>query len=56
MKIKFYKKNSGKVPVAEFLNSLPADERARIAACLKNVEELGLESPRVQFRQIQGAL
>jgi len=41
MKIKFYTKDSGKVPVAEFLNELPADERAKIAACLKNIEELG---------------
>jgi phage-related protein len=56
MKIKFYQKQSGKNPVAEFLNDLPADEIARIAGCLKNVEELGFDSPRVQFRQIKGSL
>ncbi len=56
MKIKFYQKQSGKNPVAEFLNDLPSDEIARLAGCLKNVEELGFDSPRVQFRQIKGSL
>lgn len=28
----------------------------RIFACLKNIEELGLDCPRVQFRQIKGKL
>jgi hypothetical protein len=31
MKVKFYQKQSGKHPVAEFLNDLPSDEIARIA-------------------------
>ena len=56
MKIKFYQKKSGKSPVAEFLSDLPSDEMARIAGCLTNVEELGFDSPRVQFRQIKGSL
>ena len=56
MKIKFYQKSSGKSPVAEFLNDLPPDEIARIAGCLTNIEELGFDSPRVQFRQIKGSL
>lgn len=53
---KFYQKQSGKNPVTEFLNDLPSDELARIAGCLKNIEELGFDSPRVQFRQIKGSL
>lgn len=56
MIIKFYQKQSGKNPVAEFLNDLPSDEIARLAGCLKSVEELGFDSPRVQFRQIKGSL
>ena len=56
MKVKFYQKQSGKHPVAEFLNDLLSDEIARIAGCLKNIEELGFDSPRVQFRQIKGSL
>ena len=56
MKVTFYQKQSGKNPVAEFLNDLPSDEIARIAGCLKNIEELGFDSPRVQFRQIKGSL
>ncbi|MFC3908424.1 type II toxin-antitoxin system RelE/ParE family toxin [Legionella dresdenensis] len=30
--------------------------RARIAGCLQNIQELGFDSPRVQFRQIKGSL
>lgn len=56
MKIKFYQKQSGKNPVAEFLNDLPSDEIARLAGCLKSIEDLGFDSPRVQFRQIKGSL
>ena len=56
MKVKFYHKKSGKQPVIEFLNELPSEEAARIAACLSNIEKLGFDSPRVQFRQINGSL
>ena len=40
----------------EFLDELPSEETARIAACLSNIEKLGFDSPRVQFRQIKGSL
>ena len=56
MKVKFYHKKSNKQPVIEFLNELPSEEAARIAACLSNIEKLGFDSPRVQFRQINGPL
>lgn len=56
MKILFYKKNTRKNPVLNFLDKLNAEDRLRILACLKNVEELGFDSPRVQLRQIRGKL
>lgn len=56
MKVSFYQKQSGKNPVVDFLNNLPSDEIARIAGCLKSIEDLGVDSPRVQFRQIKGSL
>lgn len=31
-------------------------DRAKVLSCLKNVEELGFDSPRVAFRQIRGRL
>ena len=57
MEIVFYtKKNSNKCPVKEFIEKLQAKDRAKILACLKNIEELGFDCPRVQFRQIHGHL
>ena len=56
MKIIFYIKQNGKCPVKEFIDQLQTKDRAKILACLKSVEDLGLESPRVQFRQIRGQL
>jgi phage-related protein len=57
MKIHFYhKKNSNKCPVLEFIEKLQAKDRAKVLACLKNVEELGFKCPRVQFRQLHGQL
>jgi len=45
MKVKFYHKKNGKQPVIEFLDELPSEETARIAACLSNIEKLGFDSP-----------
>ena len=54
MKVLFYgKKNQ---PVVKFIDKLPVQDQAKIIACLKSVEELGFESPRVEFRQISGKL
>jgi hypothetical protein len=47
MKVKFYHKKNGKRPVVEFLDDLPSEETAKIAACLSNIEKLGFDSPRV---------
>jgi phage-related protein len=57
MNIVFYiKKNSNKCPVKEFIEKLQTKDRAKVLACLKNIEELGFDCPRVQFRQIKGRL
>jgi len=55
MQIVFYKKTKNS-PVHEFIKKLQAQDRLRIWACLKSVEELGFDCPRVQFRQIRGKL
>lgn len=56
MKIAFYTTGRGKSPVRDSIAKLPVKDRARIIACLKSIEELGFDSPRVQFRQIKGSL
>jgi len=54
--IVFYKQPKGRSPVHNFIKKLQPNDRLRIWACLKNVEELGFDCPRVQFRQIRGKL
>lgn len=54
MKILFY--SPSKSPVYKFIKCLEVRDRAKILACLKSVEELGFDSPRVDFRQIKGKL
>jgi phage-related protein len=57
MNIVFYvKENSNKCPVKEFIEKLQTKDRAKVLACLKNIEELGFDCPRVEFRQIRGQL
>ena len=56
MRVVVYTRSNNKSPVKDFINKLGATDRARLLACLKNVEDLGLDSPRVQFRQIRGHL
>ena len=54
MKIVFY--GIKKQPVVDFIENLISKDQAKILACLKNVEELGFDCPRVEFRQISGKL
>lgn len=54
MKIVFYKQT--KSPVYEYIKRLQVCEKAKILACLKSVEELGFDTPRANFRQINGKL
>jgi phage-related protein len=56
MKIIFFNSVNGRIPVYEFLQDLSKADRAKVFACLKNIEELGFDCPRVQFRQLKGKL
>lgn len=57
MSIVFFKAEvSQQCPVRDFIESLETSDRAKVLACLKSVETLGFDSPRVQFRQIRGRL
>lgn len=57
MRIVFYKQQNGnRSPVYNFIKKLQPEDRLRILACLKNIEELNFDCPRVQFRQIKGKL
>ena len=40
----------------EYIQSLAKPERARVLEALEQVERLGLDAVRVQFRQIEGKL
>lgn len=55
MRIIFYKPSKSS-PVSDFIKKLQSKDRLRILGCLKNIEELGFDCPRVQFRQIKGKL
>lgn len=54
MKLLFY--TTKKAPVKEFIKGLDVRDRAKVLACLASVEEMGFDSPRVEFRQIKGKL
>ena len=43
-------------PVYSFIKKLGSKERAKILSCLKSIQELGFECPRVEFRAIEGKL
>lgn len=55
MRVLFFQ-GQNKSPVIRFIESLSIPDRARVLASLKSIEQLGVRSPRVQFRQIQGKL
>src|SRR5260363_99875 len=54
MRIVFYQ--SSRTPVWDFILHLPVQDRDKVFACLKSIEDMGLDSPRVQLRQIKGKL
>ena len=56
MELKFFITKDGKQPVLEFIRSLEKPDRTKIYGCLDSVEMLGFETPRVEFRQIEGKL
>ena len=56
MRIRFYNTKRNTIPVIEFIGSLTKRDRARMLASLKTVEDMGLNSLRVKFRQIKNNL
>jgi len=56
MKIVFFITDSKKNPVLEFINKLEKKDQVKIFGSLKSIQELGFETPRVEFRQIDGKL
>jgi len=54
MKVLFYKKTRN--PVHDFIHAINKNDRTKVLSCLKNIEELGFDSPMVQFRHIRGKL
>ena len=47
---------SGRSPVLEYIQYLAKPERARVFEALEQVEQRGLDTVRVEFRQIDGKL
>ncbi|MCE2928760.1 MAG: type II toxin-antitoxin system RelE/ParE family toxin [Candidatus Caenarcaniphilales bacterium] len=56
MKLFFYTKSSGKSPILDYIDDLSLKDKTKILACLDSIEQMGFESPRVEFRQIEGKL
>lgn len=56
MKLIFYATADGKSPALEVIKSLAKPDRAKIFGCLESIELLGFDTPRVEFRHIEGKL
>jgi phage-related protein len=56
MKVVYFKQNSGKEPVRQYIDKLPKDLAATVLASLKDLEEHGLKNTLVICRQIEGKL
>jgi len=56
MQIVFFLTDSDKNPVLDFIDKLEKKDQAKILGCLKSIQELGFETPRADFRQIDGKL
>ena len=56
MQIEFFITENKRNPVLDFINKQEKKDQATILGCLQSVQELGLETPRVKFRQIDGRL
>jgi len=54
--IEFFITENKRNPVLDFINKQEKKDQATILGCLQSVQELGLETPRVKFRQIDGRL
>ncbi len=56
MELKYYSKNSGKMPVKDEIDNLPDDEKADMLVRLEGISKYGFDYSRVQFKQIKGKL
>ena len=56
MKITFYQTASGRIPVKDFIESLPLADQAKFWAIYRYLQQSGLDCPNVQFRQLKGKL
>lgn len=56
MRLYYYRKSSGKLPVIEFLDSLPIQDSARIRYDLWLLETKGLKESGLSLRHIEGKL
>ena len=54
--INFYEDHRGKSPVLEFINQLPASDRAKINNALRLLEEFGTRLGMPHARPIEGKL
>ncbi len=56
MKVFFYTKSSGKSPVLAYIDDLSLKDKTKLLGCLESIGQMGFDSPRVEFRQIEGKL
>ena len=56
MRTVFYRSRTGRVPVREYVDSLPVRDQAAVADVLGAIEEHGLAAPGVRFRVIRAKL
>lgn len=56
MKVFFYTKSSGKSPILDYIDDLNLKDKTKLLGCLESIESMGFDSPRVEFRQIEGKL
>lgn len=56
MRIRFWTSSSGRSPVEDWLHALPIEDRAKVAAVLVEIEEVGWQAAGCEFRQIKSKL
>ncbi len=56
MQVEFFITENEKNPILEFIDKLQKKDQAKILGCLQSIQELGFNTPRVEFRQIDGKL
>lgn len=56
MKVRFWTGTSGRSPIEEWLQELPPGDRAKVAAVLVEIEELGFQAVGCGFRQVKDKL